>query len=276
MAPRHSIVVTETDFELLNRLADHEPLAAELRNADLVEEHRVPRDVVTMRSRVRFEDTSTGETRDVTIVFPQDADVAEGRISVLAPIGTALLGLSAGQTIDWPFPDGSRRSLRVIEVLFQPEAEGLLAPEAPRGAEDLQVVVPEPQGERDPLVGAQRGELPRLRDRRVAVAAVELGLDEGEARGTVRGVRGEGPAVGVRRLLELPVRLEDLADRALHVGVVGVEECALLGLGDGVAPALGVGGEHGAPEGGEALAELVVDLGAPARGGERVREAPQA
>ena len=130
MAPQHSIVVTETDFELLNRLADHEPLAAELRNADLVEEHRVPRDVVTMRSRVRFEDTSTGETRDVTIVFPQDADVAEGRISVLAPIGTALLGLSAGQTIDWPFPDGSRRSLRVIEVLFQPEAEGLLAPES--------------------------------------------------------------------------------------------------------------------------------------------------
>lgn len=135
MAPRHSIVVTETDFELLNRLTAHEPLAAELRHADLVEEHRVPRDVVTMRSRVRFEDTSTGETRDVTIVFPQDANIAEGRISVLAPIGTALLGLSAGQTIDWPFPDGSRRSLRVVEVLFQPEAESLLAPEStPAGA----------------------------------------------------------------------------------------------------------------------------------------------
>ena len=135
MAQRHSIVVTETDFALLNRLADHEPLAAELRNADLVEEHRVPRDVVTMRSRVRFEDRSTGEVRDVTIVFPQDANVAEGRISVLAPIGTALLGLAAGQTIEWPFPDGSRRSLRVVEVLFQPEAEGCLAPEStPAGA----------------------------------------------------------------------------------------------------------------------------------------------
>jgi len=73
---------------------------------------------------VVFEDVTRGTTTEVTIVFPQDADVERGKVSVLAPVGTALLGLAEGESIVWPFPDGSSRCLRVVAVTFQPEAEG--------------------------------------------------------------------------------------------------------------------------------------------------------
>jgi regulator of nucleoside diphosphate kinase len=88
-----------------------------------------------MNSRVVFEDKTTGKTTEVTIVFPQDADVQHGKVSVLAPVGTALLGLAQGDSIVWPFPDGSSRCLRVVEVTFQPEAEGLRSSRATAGSE---------------------------------------------------------------------------------------------------------------------------------------------
>jgi len=72
-----------------------------------------------MNSRVRFEDESTGEIRDVTIVFPNEADGSLGRVSVLATVGTALLGLAAGESILWPFPDGTLRKLRVLKLIYQ-------------------------------------------------------------------------------------------------------------------------------------------------------------
>jgi regulator of nucleoside diphosphate kinase len=117
-----SIIITESDFALLRMLHDHAQLAAELENAEVVAARDVPPDVVTMNSRVLFEDLTSGETREVTIVFPQDADIPHGKISVLAPVGTALLGLSRGDCIVWPFPDGRSRYLRVLDVAFQPEA----------------------------------------------------------------------------------------------------------------------------------------------------------
>ena len=64
------------------------------------------------------------------IVFPPDADVPNGKVSVLAPVGTALLGLAVNQSIVWPFPDGSKRCLRVLEVIYQPESDGALTREA--------------------------------------------------------------------------------------------------------------------------------------------------
>ena len=127
------IVVTDDDYSLLRRLASHPQLAAELEGAEVVDSDSVPPDVVTMNSRVLFEDEATGESREVTIVFPQDSDASGKRISVLAPVGTALLGLAAGESIVWPFPDGTSRSLRVLRVVYQPEADRVAAP-APRRA----------------------------------------------------------------------------------------------------------------------------------------------
>jgi regulator of nucleoside diphosphate kinase len=75
-----------------------------------------------MHSRVRYLDETTGTRREIQIVFPEQVDLAEGKVSVLAPVGAALLGLSAHQTIEWMFPDGRSHRLRVEKVLFQPES----------------------------------------------------------------------------------------------------------------------------------------------------------
>lgn len=127
MSKHRRIIVTESDFAILRRLASHPHLAAELGDAAVVASRRVPADVVTMNSRVLFADESTGERREITIVFPQLADSTKKCISVLAPVGTALLGLAAGQSIVWPFPDGTKRSLRVLKIIYQPEAAEALS-----------------------------------------------------------------------------------------------------------------------------------------------------
>ena len=77
----------------------------------------LPQDVVTLNSRLVYSDETAGVRKIVTIVYPADADDDEGRISVLAPLGIALLGLSVGEAIEWDFPDGSRRTLRVQALL---------------------------------------------------------------------------------------------------------------------------------------------------------------
>ena len=83
----------------------------------------VPEDVVTMHSQVSYIDETTGERRRVTLVYPDEADVPAGRVSVLAPVGAALLGLSTGQTIEWEFPKGAHRRLRVLAVAHRPADE---------------------------------------------------------------------------------------------------------------------------------------------------------
>lgn len=123
MIPEEAVIrITERDFSLLHAMPLSPELAAELEHAYVVSWQLIPHDVVTMNSRVEFEDQATGERRVVTIAHPDDADVGRGRVSVLAPVGTALLGLAAGQSIDWLFPDGTTRRLSVIKVLFQPES----------------------------------------------------------------------------------------------------------------------------------------------------------
>jgi regulator of nucleoside diphosphate kinase len=136
MKVRPNIVLTETDERRLAQLlqakaAELDPntlelLEDELQRATIVESSRVPSDVVTMNSVVSFEDMDTGQPSEVTLVYPSSASGGEGRVSVLAPIGSALLGLSVGDTIDWPVPGGRSRRLRVTAVHFQPEAEGRL------------------------------------------------------------------------------------------------------------------------------------------------------
>jgi regulator of nucleoside diphosphate kinase len=104
-----------------------EDLSNELRRARVVPEHKVPRDVITMNSLVRLYDLDLEEEEEYTLVFPEDADVSVNRISVLAPIGTAILGYRIGDTVEWQVPAGLRR-LRVEHVLQQSEREPVLPP----------------------------------------------------------------------------------------------------------------------------------------------------
>lgn len=98
-------------------------LETELDRAHVVDSKTIPKDVVTMNSRVRFVDLYTGEERVCTVVFPSDANIEQDKISVLAPIGTALLGYRAGDTIEWRVPSGNKQ-VRIEEILYQPEAAG--------------------------------------------------------------------------------------------------------------------------------------------------------
>jgi len=118
------IIVTEADAAVLRMMPLNEPLRRELGRAIVVSSEAMPPDVVTMNSLVRYRDELDGATRTVALVYPYAAQGGPGMVSVLSPLGTALLGLSEGQTIDWDFPDGSRRRLRVEEVLHQPERLG--------------------------------------------------------------------------------------------------------------------------------------------------------
>jgi len=123
------IIVTETDLQrLLPVLEQHatdasDSLESELHRAVVVDSRSVPADVVTMNSEVVYEDCETFVQRSVRIVYPRDADASRNQISVLAPIGSALLGLRVGQSIEWQLPTGMKR-VRVLEIRYQPEACG--------------------------------------------------------------------------------------------------------------------------------------------------------
>ena len=98
-------------------------LQEELDHAKVVSSSDIPKDVITMNSQVCLVDQSTQKEEVFTLVFPQDADISQGRISVLAPIGTAMLGYRVGQVFQWKVPVGER-TLKVKEILYQPEAAG--------------------------------------------------------------------------------------------------------------------------------------------------------
>lgn len=130
--PKPPILLSSLDLKRLEALLDkmspaeaerHEALASELARAEVVEPTAMPANVVTMNSRVTFEDEATGDATTVTLVYPSAAGVA-GTVSILAPVGSALLGLAKGQHIDWPTPDGHERRLRVLDISYQPEAAG--------------------------------------------------------------------------------------------------------------------------------------------------------
>jgi len=97
-------------------------LVAELDRAEIVAPHEVPPDVITMNSRAELLDLHSKELMEFTLVFPVDANIEEGKISVLAPLGTAMLGYRVGDEFEWPVPYGARR-LKVTHIYFQPEAE---------------------------------------------------------------------------------------------------------------------------------------------------------
>jgi regulator of nucleoside diphosphate kinase len=128
---RNRIYVTREDFDRLCRLvrgrrAGYSPdrgyldmLEEELDRAEIVEGAAIPAGVVTMNSEVRLKDLDSGETKTYRLVFPNQSRT-ENSVSILAPIGTALLGYRAGDLIEWPVPKGIRR-LQVLDVTPQPE-----------------------------------------------------------------------------------------------------------------------------------------------------------
>jgi len=130
------IYITTSDYHRLSGLiemsrerngdADREyldQLEEELAQAEVVNPEDIPQDVITMRSKVRLKDLKSGQTVMYSLVFPSEANSNEGHISVLAPIGTALLGNRSGDVVESRVPSGLRR-LKVKEILYQPEAAG--------------------------------------------------------------------------------------------------------------------------------------------------------
>lgn len=133
MSPRPRIVISTLDAQRLEQLLDslpanafpgREELESELARAELVAPREVPPTVVTMNSTVRFTVESTNQEFALTLVYPKDVEASPGRISVLAPVGSALLGLSQGDEIEWPGPGGSTLRVRIAEVMYQPERAG--------------------------------------------------------------------------------------------------------------------------------------------------------
>ncbi|MGB4800154.1 MAG: nucleoside diphosphate kinase regulator [Candidatus Saccharimonadales bacterium] len=124
------ITITQFDYDRLTKLlAKKSPLddsdrmlLAELDKSQVVAPADIPNDVITMNSEVRFSDSS-GKPLTYWVVFPEDADVAAGKLSVLSPIGCALLGYTVGDTVELTAPSGVRK-LTVEEILHQPEREG--------------------------------------------------------------------------------------------------------------------------------------------------------
>lgn len=122
----NELTIAERDYARLAALAGHGALADELSRANVVPMERMPPNVVRIHSRVTYAVEGLDEGREVELVFPDEADAAAGKVSVLAPVGAALLGLQEGQTIDWAhFPDGSTRRLRVVRTLPPVEADSL-------------------------------------------------------------------------------------------------------------------------------------------------------
>ena len=130
-----AIHITKSDYErlsaLIEKTRERDPmdrenlkkLEAELDRAEIVDAKDISKKVITMRSRVRLKDLVSGEANTYSLVFPSEADFSQGKISVLAPIGTAILGYKSGDTIEWPVPSGVRK-LKIDKILYQPEATG--------------------------------------------------------------------------------------------------------------------------------------------------------
>lgn len=135
MAKKPQIFVTSQDMDRLEALlaslpADafpgKETLQAELERAEVVESAKIPPSVVTMNSIVRFTIEDSGKDFRLKLVYPKDINGNTDRISVLAPVGSALLGLSIGDELEWPGPGEGMIKVRVVDVIYQPERAGEL------------------------------------------------------------------------------------------------------------------------------------------------------
>ncbi len=129
------IYVTEVDKKRLQKLIDEAKefevghkeyllnLERELNRAKVVSSEKIPNDIITMNSKVALKDLDSEEEMIYTLVYPADADLSANKISVLAPVGTAIIGYRLGDIINWPVPGGIAH-LEVVNLLYQPEAAG--------------------------------------------------------------------------------------------------------------------------------------------------------
>ncbi|MCC5810596.1 MAG: nucleoside diphosphate kinase regulator [Ectothiorhodospiraceae bacterium] len=133
MTTKPRIIISDTDLDRLERLL--EPLAQknlpgiaeleeELERAEVVPTREMPPTVVTMNSTVRFREIGSGKDFQLTLVYPREVDADGQTISILAPVGSALLGLSEGDEIEWPKPGGGTLRVRIEEIVYQPERAG--------------------------------------------------------------------------------------------------------------------------------------------------------
>ncbi len=133
---RNPIYITQTDKERIEELiarrqssgnnrdrGDLQELQEELQRAEVVASQDIPDNIVTMNSKIVLRDMDTGENMTFSLVYPENSDIDKGAISVLAPIGTALLGYRVGDKIEWTVPDG-KRAFRIEKLIYQPEASG--------------------------------------------------------------------------------------------------------------------------------------------------------
>ena len=120
------IIVSNNDLERLEGLLSKPPtrnrsdldgLRAELERARIVEADELPANVIAINRRARFRELHSGREYELTLAWPHEADAAQGRVSIFSPAGSALLGLAAGQMIDWQTPEGRAIQLSVLEVL---------------------------------------------------------------------------------------------------------------------------------------------------------------
>ena len=119
---RKSITITKYDKKRLQSFIKDE-LSKEINRANIVDPEDIPKDVITMNSKFKLKDLDSGEEMIYTLVFPEDADIYKNKISIYAPMGTALIGYRVGDIIEWPVPGGILR-IKVLEIIYQPEASG--------------------------------------------------------------------------------------------------------------------------------------------------------
>ena len=135
MSRKPQIILSSLDLDRIEALLAAIPasafpgkadLQAELDRADVLAPEEMPPTVVTMNSTVQFTIVETGKSFCLTLVYPRDMDGSADRVSIFAPVGSALLGLSVGDELAWPGPGGKAMTVRVKEVVYQPEAAGEL------------------------------------------------------------------------------------------------------------------------------------------------------
>lgn len=132
---KKTIFVTEFDMKRFNWLISNSyrfnnldnkhltKLKNELSGATVMQPQEIPSNVVTMSSRVRIRYLDTNEERTFTLVFPFDADMSQGKLSILAPVGVAIIGCRIGEEIEWEINAGQRK-IRIEDIIYQPEAAG--------------------------------------------------------------------------------------------------------------------------------------------------------
>jgi regulator of nucleoside diphosphate kinase len=128
------IYISEFDFDRLYGIIESasanirdkeylKQLTEELEQAEVVSPEEIPKDVITMNSQFRLRDMDSKQETDYTLVFPHQANLENNKVSILAPIGVALIGCKVGHTVSWKTPNGQKK-FKIIKILYQPEAAG--------------------------------------------------------------------------------------------------------------------------------------------------------